>query len=155
EGRTIVESIRSLSRLRFPEFEILVISDGSTDDTVPALIDAFDLEERPQLFAQRLPSEKVERIFVSRRLSNLTVVEKVRGGKADALNAGLNLAKYPLVCTVDADSLLEGDALLRAGRIFATDETVVAVGGTVRPLNGATVEGGEVKRLELPRKWLE
>ncbi|AKU91828.1 glycosyl transferase, group 2 family protein [Vulgatibacter incomptus] len=155
EARTIVESVRALSKLRFPEFEIIVVSDGSTDDTVRLLTAAFDLEARSRLHPRRLPCAEVKRILTSRRLANLTVVEKERGGKADALNAALNLAKYPLVCTVDADSLIERDALLRAARIFANDEKVVAVGGAVRPLNGALVEGGTVQALRLPRKWLE
>ncbi len=155
EAHTIVESVRSLARLDFPEFEIIVISDGSTDATVSSLEAAFELEERPLLHARRLPTQETKRIFASRLLPNLLVVEKARAGKADALNAGLNLAKFPLVCTVDADSLLEGDALLRAARIFADDDTMVAIGGAVRPLNGATVEDGAVTKLTLPSKWLE
>lgn len=155
EGKTIIESVRSLSRLRFLNFEIIVISDGSTDDTVSLLEEEFGLEERPHLFARRLATKEITRILGGGELSNLTVVEKARGGKSDALNAGLNLAKYPLVCTVDADSLLESDALLRAARVFADDETVIAVGGTVRPLNGGHVEEGSVKSLALPRRWLE
>jgi len=83
------------------------------------------------------------------------VVDKENGGKADALNAGLNLARYPLFAAVDADSMLDAEAILRATRLFVEDETLVAVGGTIRPLNGAVVRDGRVTELAMPKRWLE
>jgi cellulose synthase/poly-beta-1,6-N-acetylglucosamine synthase-like glycosyltransferase len=82
-------------------------------------------------------------------------VEKERGGRADALNAALNLARFPLIAAVDADSLLDAEAILRASRLFLEDERVVAVGGTVRPVNGAVMVEGRVERLRMPRRWIE
>lgn len=155
ESRTIVESVRSFLRLRFPEFEVIVVSDGSTDETVQLLTDAFALVEQPQVYPQRLPTGPIRRVLRSLRHPNLLVVEKENGGKADTLNAALNFSRYPLVCTVDADSLLEAEALLRSSRLFLDDDTVVAVGGSIRPINGATVHAGGVTRLDLPRRWIE
>ncbi len=83
------------------------------------------------------------------------MVDKENGGKADALNAGLNFARYPLFCGVDADSLLDPEVLLRASRLFLEDERVLAVGGTIRPLNGARIREGIVEELRLPRGFLE
>ena len=83
------------------------------------------------------------------------MVDKERGGKADALNAALNMARYPLFAAVDADSLLDGEAILRASRLFVEDETLVAVGGTIRPLNAAVVTDGRITEARIPRKWLE
>lgn len=155
ESRSIVESVRSFLRLRFPEFEVIVVSDGSTDDTVAQLREAFALVEQPHIYPERIRTAPVGRVLRSLRHPNLLVVEKENGGKGDALNAGLNLARYPLVCTVDADSLLEAEALLRASRHFLDDDDVIAVGGSIRPLNGASVHAGQVTGLQLPRRWIE
>lgn len=155
EAKTIVESVRSLLELQFPEFEIIVISDGSTDGTLTHLREAFDLEEHARVYPRSVDTKPIGKMYRSSRFPELTVVAKKAGGKADALNVGLNLAKFPLVCTLDADSLVEGDALLRASRIFANDERVVAVGGALRPLNGATVEAGRVVKPGFPKRWIE
>jgi cellulose synthase/poly-beta-1,6-N-acetylglucosamine synthase-like glycosyltransferase len=155
EEKSIVGSVRSLLALQFPEFEVIVVSDGSDDDTVGQLIDAFALTEQPFATRQDLETATVHRTFRSLTYPNLVVVEKENGGKADSLNAGLNLARYPLIAGVDADSLLDGEAILRASRLFVEDETLVGVGGTVRPLNGAVVKDGRVTEVNMPKKWLE
>lgn len=151
----IVPSVRSLLSLHYPEFEVVVANDGSTDRTLPLMIEAFVLVEVPQIYRRQLDTVTVRRVFRSLRHPNLTVIDKENGGRADALNAAVNLARYPLVCQVDADSLLDAEALLRASRLFIEDETVVAVGGTVRPMNGAVVREGQVVEMRLPRKWIE
>jgi len=112
----IVDSVRSLLALQFPEFEIVVVSDGSEDGTMDQLIGAFALAELPWASRQDLSTSPVRRTYRSLTHPNLIVVDKDRGGKADALNAGLNLARYPLFAAVDADSLLDGEAILRASR---------------------------------------
>lgn len=155
EEKSIVASVHSFLGLRFPEFEVVVVSDGSTDGTIARLIEAFALVEIPAVYCRTLPSAPVRRMFHSLRHNNLVVIEKENGGKADALNAAIDVAKYPLVCTVDADSLLDADALLRATRPFLEDDDVIAIGGTIRPLNGATVGEGRVASLSMPAKWIE
>jgi cellulose synthase/poly-beta-1,6-N-acetylglucosamine synthase-like glycosyltransferase len=155
EEAGIVPSIRSMLSLHYPEFEVVVANDGSTDATLDRLIDAFALVEVPQIYRRRLETSQVVRVFRSLRHPNLTVIDKKNGGRSDALNAAVNLARYPLVCSVDAGSLLEAEALLRASRLFLEDETIVAVGGTVRPLNGTVVREGQVVEVNLPPTWLE
>jgi len=154
EEVSIVSSVQSLLALQFPEFEIVVVSDGSEDETVQRLIEAFALAETPWASRQDLPSAPVRRTFRSLTHPNLIVVDKDRGGKADSLNAALNLARYPLFAAVDADSLLDGEAILRASRLFVEDETLVAVGGTIR-LNAAVIEDGRITEARIPKKWLE
>jgi cellulose synthase/poly-beta-1,6-N-acetylglucosamine synthase-like glycosyltransferase len=151
----IVDSVRSLLALQFPEFEIVVVSDGSEDGTMDQLIGAFALAEQPWASRQDLSTSHVRRTYRSLTHPNLIVVDKERGGKADALNAGLNLARYPLFAAVDADSLLDGEAILRASRLFVEDETLIAVGGTIRPLNHTVIEDGRITEARIPKKWLE
>lgn len=155
EERTIVTTVYSLLSLRYPEFEVIVVSDGSTDGTVEKLRQAFALAEQPRIYRRALHTATVVRSFRSLRHPNLSLVEKERGGRADALNAALNLARFPLIAPVDADSLLDAEAILRASRLFLEDERVVAVGGTVRPVNGAVMIEGRVDQLRMPRRWIE
>ena len=144
EEATIAANVRALLTMRYPEFEIVVVSDGSTDHTLQVLRDAFDLVPAPQATRRQLETNPIRLTYVSRDHMNLRVIDKVGGGKSDALNAGLNAAKYPFVCNIDADSLLEPDALLRVARILGEDEDVDAVGGIIRVLNGSTVKDGRV-----------
>jgi cellulose synthase/poly-beta-1,6-N-acetylglucosamine synthase-like glycosyltransferase len=155
EEVSVVDSVSAVLALQFPEFEVIVISDGSTDATMPRLIEAFALVEQPFDVRQDLQTAPIHRTYRSLTNPNLVVVDKENGGKADALNAGLNLARYPLFAAVDADSMLDAEAILRATRLFVEDENLVAVGGTIRPLNAAVVEDGKVTQLVLPKKWIE
>ena len=154
EAETVVENVRSLLELGYPEFEIVLINDGSTDDSLARLRRNFGLAAVPPAHRQRLPCLPVQRTWVSARHPNLTVLDKERGGKSDALNAGINAARFPLFCTIDADSLLEADALLRIARAFAEDDRVVAAGGVIRVLNEAPVQRGRVVRAAAPRRPL-
>ena len=155
EEGSIVAAVRSFVTLHYPKFEVIVISDGSTDGTMDRLIEAFALVEEPRVWARTLPTQPVTRVMRSLRDPGLVVVEKENGGKADAVNAGINLARYPLIAPVDSDCLLDEQAILRATRNFVKDDTVIAVGGTVRPLNGATISGGRPTALRMPRRWVE
>lgn len=154
EENTIVTTVYSLLQLEYPEHEIIVINDGSKDDTVRVLIDEFDLEPAPEVYRQELATEPVRQIFHSRTQRNLRVIDKDNGGKADALNAGINNARSPLFCSIDADSFLERQSLRRVVLPFIEDTRTVAVGGTVRIANGCKVVDGFVSQPGLPSRAL-
>lgn len=157
EEATIVDSVQAMLSLRYPDFEVLVIDDGSSDATAAVMIEAFDMVEAPIVVSQDVPVEgEVRQVLISRRGSmNLLLVRKANGGKADALNLGINVARKDLVCMVDADSLLDPDSLLHVSRPFAEDpERVYAAGGVVRVANGSRVRHGRVVDLRMPRRWL-
>ncbi len=152
EEASIVESVSSLLTLRYPDFEVIVVNDGSRDGTLQKLIDYFRLE-RADLFVHRyLATEKIRGIYASRRFPELLVVDKLNGGKADSLNAGINLARKEYFAGIDADSMLERDALLAlAGKFLASDQEVVAAGGNILPVNGCTVRLGDLAQTRIPR----
>ncbi len=151
EEKTIVETVRSLLMLNYGEFEIVVVNDGSTDATLERLSKAFDLRRTDRVYKKALPTEEVRGIYGSLSHANLTIVDKEHGGKADALNAGINISRYPLVCSIDADSLIEDNALLRVVKPFMESPLeTVAAGGIVRIANGCEVREGRVTRIELP-----
>ena len=155
ESASIITSVKALLQLEYPQYELVVVNDGSTDDTLDKLIDAFDLQEFPEAYRARVECKPVQRIYRSTRAGNLRVVDKENGGsKADAANAGINACRYPLVCVVDADSVLQPDSLRRVVRPFLEDATTVAVGGTVRISNGCTVRQGFLEKVGLPRNFL-
>jgi cellulose synthase/poly-beta-1,6-N-acetylglucosamine synthase-like glycosyltransferase len=152
EEAGIVESVHSLLSLRYPEHEVVVVNDGSNDGTVPALVEEFDMVPVSKALRESLTTERVRATYVSRRDPQLCLIDKENGGKSDALNAGLNAARYPYVCAVDADAILEEDALLRVAKPVIDDpELVVAAGGIVRIANGCTVDAGQVLEVRLPR----
>jgi cellulose synthase/poly-beta-1,6-N-acetylglucosamine synthase-like glycosyltransferase len=150
EAATIVESLRGLLALYYPNLEVVVVNDGSTDATVAVLIEQFALEPVHPIHQRRIQTRPVRAIFRSRRYPTLWVVDKEIGGKADALNAGLNMATGDLVCAIDADTLIEPDALLRMVRPFLTAEDLLAAGGTIRVVNGSLVRGGRVISTHAP-----
>ena len=155
EELTVVASVRSLLALNYPAFEVVVVNDGSADDTLGALQEAYGLVEAPLSHAHAIPTQRVRGIYRSPTTPDLVVIDKVNGGsKADAINAGLNAARHPLVCVIDADSLLDNDALVRVVLPFIEDARTVAVGGIVRVANGCTIEGGRVTEVRLPKNWL-
>ncbi len=154
EEATCVQSLRSLLALRYAEFEIIVVNDGSKDGTVDRLREAFDLVPGERLATGALPTALVRATYRSRTHANLWVLDKENGGKADALNAGLNQCRTPLFCAMDADSLLERDALTRIVRPFLENGSTVAAGGIIRIANGCVVRDGRVLRVGLPRPLL-
>ena len=137
EERTIVESVKSMLNLQHPHFDVIVTNDGSTDTTMDQLIEHFSLVEVPIAHDETIATEPLRRMFHSLDHANLTVVDKEYGGRSDALNAALNLARRPLVCVAPNDSRFDPRALMRTSRAFVEDENVVAVAGSVRPHNGA------------------
>jgi len=155
EEVTIVESVSSLLALHYPDIEVVVINDGSGDNTLQRLIDHFGVTPVDRYHDLTVAHQPIRGIYANPRLPRLLVVDKENGGKSDALNAGINVARAPLFCSIDADSLLESDALLRAVRPFVEDpDKMVAVGGTIRLANGSRIGSGRVERVCLPRNFL-
>ncbi len=155
ESASIITSVKALLQLEYPDFELVVVNDGSSDDTLEKLIDSFGLQAFPEAYRARVACKPVKAIYRSARYKNLRVIDKENGGcKADASNAGINACRYPLVCVVDADSILQPDSLRRIVRPFLEDSTTVAVGGTVRIANGCTVRQGFLEKVGLPRNFL-
>ncbi len=156
EGKSIVASVHSLLRLEYSRFEVIVVNDGSTDNTLDALVKEFSLRKSKRLYMPALRSGKVRGIYISTlpEWSDLIVVDKANGGKADALNAGINVSRHPLYCAIDADSILERDALVKVSKPFLEDDRVVAVGGIVRVANDCVVERGRLVQARVPRQML-
>ncbi len=155
EEASIVESVRSLLGLRYPDFEVLVINDGSADGTLRRLVDVFELDRVDIFVHGYLPAQPVRGIYRNPRIPELTVIDKQNGGKADSLNVGINASRKDYFAAIDADSLLERDALLRAAAQFLdSDVPVVATGGNIFPVNGCTVSNGDLEEIRLPREHL-
>jgi cellulose synthase/poly-beta-1,6-N-acetylglucosamine synthase-like glycosyltransferase len=155
EGRTILESVHSLLALRYPKLEVVVVNDGSGDDTLELLIAEFGLRLTPRVYWQRIRSKPVRGIYWSPAYPGLWVLDKVNGRKADAVNAGINLASAPYVCVMDGDSVLEGDAMAAImNAIVPCPAETVAAGGTVRIANGCAVGRAGVTRVRTPRSFL-
>ena len=150
EEATIGQSLRSLLLLNYPEYEVVVVNDGSTDGTLQAAIRAFDLVRADVSHQCMLDTAVIRGVYRSLTHRELLVIDKANGGKADAINAGVNAARYPLVCVIDADSLLEEHALTRAVLPFLEDPTTIASGGIIRIANGCRVEDGRVVSVGLP-----
>jgi cellulose synthase/poly-beta-1,6-N-acetylglucosamine synthase-like glycosyltransferase len=154
ESATIADSIRSLLQLSYTSYEIIVINDGSSDSTMEVLKREFSLRLFPEVSQTSLPTAPIRSIYVSQDHAKLRVIDKDNGGKADALNAGINLSRYPLFCTLDSDSILQRDSLQRLAQPFLDDSLTVATGGTVRIANGCVVREGFLATIGLPANWL-
>jgi cellulose synthase/poly-beta-1,6-N-acetylglucosamine synthase-like glycosyltransferase len=155
EEKTIVETVRSMLMVNYGEFEIIVINDGSEDLTLRRLIDVYELRRTDRPYKRTIPTGNVRAVYGSLSHPNLTVVDKEKGGKSDALNAGINLARYPLFCSIDADSIIEDNALLRVVKPFMEKPAeTVAAGGIVRIVNGCDVKDGRVTRIALSDRAL-
>ena len=154
ESATIASSVRALLQLEYPEYEIVIVNDGSTDDTLQVLIDAFSLKPFPEVYRKQIETKPVRKIYRSTRFSNVRVIDKDNGGKADSINTGINASYYPLFCCVDADSVLERDSLKRVVRPFIENPETVASGGVVRVLNGCTVDNGFISKVGIPKNIL-
>ncbi|HYP46010.1 MAG TPA: glycosyltransferase [Propionibacteriaceae bacterium] len=154
EEVTVAASIRSLLTLSYPDLEVVVINDGSKDETLSVLIAEFDLTQVSPSLPTAVDSKPVRGLYRSARHRGLVVVDKMNGGKADSLNAGLNVATGELICAIDADTLIEPAAFLRIVRPFLTEEATVATGGTIRVVNDATVRDGRVTGVRTPTRAL-
>jgi len=153
EAAVIVASVQSLLQLNYAEFELVIANDGSKDDTVEVLKREFGLVLFPEAYRVRIKTAPIRGIYLSTMHPNLRVIDKENGGRSDSLNAAINAARYPLICVIDADSVLERDALQRAVAPFLEDPRTIAVGGTIRIANGCQVRGGFLERAGLPTNW--
>lgn len=147
----IVPSVRSLLDSEYDPLEVIIVDDGSADGTTAALKAAFDLIVLPVDDRLTIPTAPITELYVSRTDPRLRVLRKENGGRSDAINAGLNIARTALVALVDADTLLERDALMRIGEEFARDpDDTIAVGGHIRIANGAVIENNVVIEPRIP-----
>jgi cellulose synthase/poly-beta-1,6-N-acetylglucosamine synthase-like glycosyltransferase len=154
EAPTIAASVGAMLGLSYPNLEVVVVNDGSGDETLQVLIDNFALVAIHPVFRRQTEAHPVAALYRSTSHPNLVVVDKENGGKADALNAGLNVAGGRLVCALDADTIIEPEALTRMVRPFVSHDDVVAAGGTIRIVNGSDVRHGRVVELQVPRRAL-
>lgn len=155
EELSIVQSTKALLALEYPEHEVIVVNDGSKDDTLGELLRKFDMYETHRTQIAALQTTRIRGTYRSRRYPNLLVVDKENGRKADAANAGIGFARTPLVCIIDADSIIEPDGLLRAAEPFMyDDDRLVAVGGAIRIANGCTIKGGSLQRIGIAKQMV-
>ncbi len=151
EEQNIADTVKALLRLDYPDFEVLVVDDGSEDNTLTRLIEVFALERIDLVYRSLVPTKAVKAFYVNPSIPNLTIVAKEHGGKADSLNVGANVSRSPYICSVDADSILEEKAITRLMRTVIEDpDTIMATGGIVKILNGCVVRGGRIEELKLP-----
>ncbi|MDB9301060.1 glycosyltransferase [Halorubrum ezzemoulense] len=155
EAASIVESVRSMLALNYPDQEIVVVNDGSSDATLERLEEAFGLRPVDAEVPYDVPSEPIRGVYRSATHENLLVVDKENGGKSDALNAGVWLTDQELFCAVDADTVIDRDALLDVVAPFLEEPSrTVASGGTIRVANECVVQDGQVKEVNLPKTGL-
>ncbi|GLC89756.1 glycosyltransferase family 2 protein [Lysinibacillus piscis] len=151
----VVDTVYSLLNLRYPQTEIIIINDGSTDRTLQTVIEHFKMKPVQQIIRVNIPTKQVKQIYQSEIYQNCILVDKDNGGKADALNVGINISQYPYFCSIDGDSILDEKSLLRVMKpIILSDGEVVAAGGNVRIANGAKMQLGSVYETNLPKNYL-
>ena len=155
EASVIVEALRSFLSLDFEEYEVIVCNDGSKDNTLQVLMDEFALVPVEGAIKYRFPCKPIKTVYFSKTHSRLVVLDKENGGKADAQNAGANIARYPYMGAVDSDSLLSFDSMRKLMARFSASPETVGVGGIVRISNGSRIENGHVVDVRLPTSLLE
>jgi len=154
EAPVITDTVRSLVALEYPNKEIIIVNDGSTDETAARVIERFDLERVDAEYPVELECEPVSGIYRAPD-SEIALIDKANGGKADALNAGVFFTDHPLFCAIDADSIIERGALKDVVQPFVTNpERTVATGGAVRIANGCTVRSSVILKVSLPKNRL-
>lgn len=157
EEKNIVENVRSLTTLSYPDYDVIIVNDGSTDNTLQKLIESFDLIESSQAVDIQIYSEPIKKMYYSRNpiYSQLTVIDKENGGKADALNAAINVSNKDLFLAIDVDCMLETDAIEKMVKPFIEDHKyeVIASGGVIRIVNSCVIENGKVVEVKYPKNF--
>lgn len=158
EGMTIVENVRSLLSLYYHNLEIIIVNDGSKDDSIQKLIEAYDLESITYFIQGKIETNPVRGIYKSKNpaFKKLIVVDKENGGKADALNVGVNISSGQYLVCIDVDCILEQDAILKLAKPFLEqkDKKFIACGGVIRLANNCVIENGKVISVNMPRTLL-
>lgn len=158
EEANIIENVRSLLSIHYNNLEVIVINDGSKDDSMTKLLEVYELYKTDFFVNEQIPTKNVRGVYRSRNpiYSKLIVVDKENGGKADALNLGINIAAYDYVVCIDVDCILEQDALLKLVKPFleSPHKRVIATGGVVRIANGCEISNGRLLKVNLPDQFL-
>ncbi len=158
ESKTIIDNIRTLLSLYYNNFEVVIVNDGSTDDTFELIKDAYDLIRVNYYFDYRIPCERIRGVYRSKNPSynRLTVIDKNNGGKADSLNAGINICHSDLFVSIDADSIIEADSILKLVKPFLEEKEkkVIGTGGVIRIVNSCDVERGHIREIKIPSQFL-
>jgi len=158
ESKTIIDNIRTLLSLYYNNFEVIIVNDGSTDDTFELMKDAYDLIRVNYYFDYRIPCERIKGVYRSKNPSynRLTIIDKNNGGKADSLNAGINISHSDLFVSIDADSIIEADSILKLVKPFLEEKEkkVIGTGGVIRIVNSCDVERGHIREIKIPAKLL-
>lgn len=155
EQENVVQNIKSLMKLDYPEFEIIVVNDGSTDSTHDLIVQAFGLYEIETAIKASIPTQNIRGVYYNIEYPNLLYIDKENGGKSDALNTGINASKYPLFACLDADSRLEKDSLLKLSLEFLKNSETIVAGGLVRIANGSRIRDGEFEGFTMPKRMVE
>lgn len=158
EGQSIVQNVQSLLSLHYGKFEVILINDGSKDDTLQKLIDGFHLVKTEYAYFPEIESKEVKGVYKSTNssFSKLTVVDKENGGKADALNAGINISEMEILACIDVDCILSNESITRMVRPFMeeTNRKVIAVGGVIGIANNCDIQDGTVIKYRIPTSLL-
>lgn len=158
EAATIDYNVHSLLSLDYPNFEVIIINDGSTDDTLEILINRYELKQVAFAYYEQIVTQPVKQLYKSTNpvYSRLLVIDKENGGsKADAANTGINASKYPIFLCTDVDCILQRDTLLKLVKPFIEEKVkVIATGAVIRIVNSCEVDSGVLTKVRVPLKIL-